>query len=279
MGRRVENPEDLRRIKEERLKEIDEWMKRGPVFVVGYGTSGIAAGADKVIRRVVDLVVEDKVMKVGCIGMRWGEPLLDVVFPDGIRIFYKKADAVLAEKVVESALKGEIYERNIVGYMDLRHEIFGEDLRKVEIPLLWNHDFYKKQVRVVLKNCGIIDPENIYDYIAVGGYSSLAKALFEMSPEDVIEEIKRSGLRGKGGAGFPTYLKWRFLKDTRSDVKYLVCNADEGDPGAFMDRATIEGDPHSILEGMLIAAYATEATKGFIYIRAEYPLAVKRQRP
>jgi NADH:ubiquinone oxidoreductase subunit F (NADH-binding)/(2Fe-2S) ferredoxin len=139
-----------------------------------------------------------------------------------------------------------------------------------------DHPFYKKQVKIVLENCGVINPEDIEDYIAVGGYQALHKALVEMSPEDVIGEMKQSGLRGRGGAGFPTGLKWEMVYKHVNDMKYVVCNGDEGDPGAFMDRSVLEGDPHRILEGMSIAAYAVGAKKGYLYVRGEYPLAIKR---
>ena len=273
---KINGIESLRRMREQVLEQWRKKFEKDPVFIVGYGTCGIAAGADKVLQAVLNKVPEERVIKVGCIGMCWAEPLLDVVYPNGMRVSYKSVTEDLANKIVDAALKGEVYKENIVGVIDLNHELFGEDERKFEYPSLWEHDFYKKQVRIVLKNCGIVDPESIEDYIGMGGYSSLAKAIFELKPEGVIEEIKKSGLRGRGGAGFPTWLKWKFLKDAKGDIKYLICNADEGDPGAFMDRATIEGDPHSVLEGMLIAAYATGAKKGYIYIRAEYPLAVKR---
>ncbi len=274
--KRVKSLNDLQDLKKKYLKELGEKIKNGPIFIVGYGTCGIAAGANDVLNAVLEKVDESKVIKVGCIGMCWAEPLLDVVYPDGIRVSYMKVNGEIAKEIVDSALSGEIYDKNLVGYIDLRHEIFGEKLRKIDMPLLWDHEFYKKQVRIVLKNCGIIDPESIENYIALDGYFAIAKAIFEMKPEEVLEEVKISGLRGRGGAGFPTWLKWKFLKDAKGDVKYIVCNADEGDPGAFMDRATIEGDPHSVIEGMLIAAYTTGASKGYVYIRAEYPLAVKR---
>ncbi len=273
---KLKSLEDLRNVQQVGLKKWEERIKAAPAFVVGYGTCGIAAGAQEVLETVKEMAPDSNIITVGCIGMCWAEPLLDVITPEGFRISYMAVDSDRAEQIVESALKGEIYEKGIVGAMDLRHEIFGEPERNLPYPKLWDHEFYKKQVRIVLKNCGIIDPESVEDYMTMGGYMALAKALFEMTPQQVIEEVKKSGLRGRGGAGFPTWRKWQFLKDAKGDVKYLICNADEGDPGAFMDRATIEGDPHSVLEGMLIAAYATGATKGYIYIRAEYPLAVKR---
>ncbi len=273
---RVEKPEDLLKVRKEVLNRWKKRIENAPFFIVGYGTCGIAAGADAVLKAVEEVAEGKEIMKVGCIGMCWAEPLLDVVHPSGIRVSYSKVTPSLARKIAQAALKGEIFEKNIVGYIDLRKEIFGGSGDEVDLPNLWDHDFYKKQVRIVLKNCGIIDPESIEDYIAVGGYSALCKAVCEMTPQQVIDEIKRSGLRGRGGAGFSTGLKWQFLKDAKGDVKYLICNADEGDPGAFMDRATIEGDPHAVIEGMIIGAYATGATKGYVYIRAEYPLAVKR---
>ncbi|MBA7550493.1 NADP-reducing hydrogenase subunit HndC [subsurface metagenome] len=139
-------------------------------------------------------------------------------------------------------------------------------------------DIFEKQLRMTLRNCGIIDPESIEDYLSVKGYEALAKVLAEYSPERVIEEITKSGLRGRGGGGFPTGLKWSFVYQQESDEKYIICNADEGDPGAFMDRSALEGDPHIVIEGMAIGAYVLGAKKGYIYIRAEYPLAIKRLR-
>lgn len=146
------------------------------------------------------------------------------------------------------------------------------------IPSYRELDFYKKQYRVALRNCGLIDPENLQDYIAHWGYRALARVLTELTPEEVIEEVKNSGLRGRGGGGFPTGLKWQFARQAPGDLKYVICNADEGDPGAFMDRSILEGDPHSLIEGMSIAAYAIGAREGYIYVRAEYPLAIQRLR-
>ena len=156
--------------------------------------------------------------------------------------------------------------------------LYHEPLTHESIPNYSEINFYKKQHRLVLENCGAINPEQIEEYIAVGGYEALAKAVTTMSPEDVIEEIKKSGLRGRGGGGFPTGMKWQFAKASVSDKKYVICNADEGDPGAFMDRSVLEGDPHKILEGMAVCGYAIGADEGYIYVRAEYPLAIKRLR-
>ena len=146
------------------------------------------------------------------------------------------------------------------------------------IPRYSDINFFQKQKRLILRNCGHINPEKIDDYIAAGGYKALKKVLAEMSPEQVIDEVKRSGLRGRGGAGFPTAQKWEFCRKSPGREKYMICNADEGDPGAFMDRSTMEGDPHTVIEGMIIAAYAIGASEGYIYCRAEYPLAIKRLR-
>ena len=189
------------------------------------------------------------------------------MYPEGT--FYCQVKAEDVEEIVESHLfKGRIVER-LLYHEPLTHE---------SIPNYSEINFYKKQHRLVLENCGAINPEQIEEYIAVGGYEALAKAVTTMSPEDVIEEIKKSGLRGRGGGGFPTGMKWQFAKASVSDKKYVICNADEGDPGAFMDRSVLEGDPHKILEGMAVCGYAIGADEGYIYVRAEYPLAIKRLR-
>jgi NADH:ubiquinone oxidoreductase subunit F (NADH-binding)/(2Fe-2S) ferredoxin len=206
------------------------------------------------------------VVETGCHGFCEHGPLV-IVYPEGT--FYCRVKAEDAEEIVESHLfKGRIVER-LLYHEPLTHE---------SIPNYSEINFYKKQHRLVLANCGAINPEQIEEYIAVGGYEALAKAVTTMSPEDVIEEIKKSGLRGRGGGGFPTGMKWQFAKASVSDKKYVICNADEGDPGAFMDRSVLEGDPHKILEGMAICGYAIGADEGYIYVRAEYPLAIKRLR-
>ena len=154
--------------------------------------------------------------------------------------------------------------------------LLAKDIDGTKVDSLDDLNFYKKQKRIALKNCGVINPEEIDEYIAFDGYQALEKVLTKMSPDDVIEEIKKSGIRGRGGAGFPTGKKWELTKTSEGEQKYVVCNADEGDPGAFMDRSILEGDPHSVLEAMAIAAYCIGADKGYIYVRAEYPIAVKR---
>ena len=188
-----------------------------------------------------------------------------VVYPEGA--FYCRVTPEDVPEIVEEHLyKGRIVQRLLY--------TVPEDMEKV--PYYKDIPFYSKQHRIVLSNCGYIDPEKIEEYIARDGYMALGKALLEMTPEEVLEEVKKSGLRGRGGAGFPTGLKWEFAKKASGDKKYVICNADEGDPGAFMDRSTLEGDPHSVIEGMTIGAYVIGADEGYIYCRAEYPLAIKR---
>lgn len=244
---------------------------RAHVLICG-GTGCKSAGSKEVqlafSRAIEAKGLSDEVMVVetGCHGFCEHGPLV-IVYPEGT--FYCQVKAEDVEEIVESHLfKGRIVER-LLYHEPLTHE---------SIPNYSEINFYKKQHRLVLENCGAINPEQIEEYIAVGGYEALAKAVTTMSPEDVIEEIKKSGLRGRGGGGFPTGMKWQFAKASISDKKYVICNADEGDPGAFMDRSVLEGDPHKILEGMAVCGYAIGADEGYIYVRAEYPLAIKRLR-
>ena len=244
---------------------------RAHVLICG-GTGCKSAGSKEVqlafSRAIEAKGLSDEVMVVetGCHGFCEHGPLV-IVYPEGT--FYCQVKAEDVEEIVESHLfKGRIVER-LLYHEPLTHE---------SIPNYSEINFYKKQHRLVLENCGAINPEQIEEYIAVGGYEALAKAVTTMSPEDVIEEIKKSGLRGRGGGRFPTGMKWQFAKASVSDKKYVICNADEGDPGAFMDRSVLEGDPHKILEGMAVCGYAIGADEGYIYVRAEYPLAIKRLR-
>lgn len=211
---------------------------------------------------------EVKIVKTGCFGLCALGPIM-VVYPEGA--FYSRVTVEDVEEIVdEHLLKGRIVKRLI--YDETLQE--GTD----EVKSLYEVDFYKKQQRIALRNCGVIDPENIDEYIAFDGYKALGKVLTEMTPEQVIETVKASGLRGRGGGGFTTGMKWDFTAKAQGDKKYVACNADEGDPGAFMDRSILEGDPHSVIEAMAIAAYAVGADEGYIYIRAEYPIAVQRLR-
>ena len=226
-------------------------------ILLGYGSCGIASGADNVLKGMCEVLVGTDIMveKVGCNGLCFAEPVCEIITDDGESLLYGRLDyesgKALAESVVNGAPMGE-------------NRLDGDELH-----------FLEGQTRIVLSGCGKVDPESIDSYINAGGYSALKKAL-EIGADGIIEEIKKSGLRGRGGAGFPTHIKWQSARNSQSDEKYIVCNADEGDPGAFMDRAVLEGDPHRVLEGMMIAGVAVGAATGIIYVRAEYPLAVKR---
>lgn len=207
---------------------------------------------------------EVKVVRTGCFGLCALGPIM-IVYPEGSFYSQVKVEDV-PEIVEEHLLKGRLVKRLL----------YDEIVTMDDVKSLQETDFYKKQHRVALRNCGVIDPENIDEYIAFDGYMALAKCLKELTPAEVIQIVKDSGLRGRGGGGFPTGLKWSFTAANEADQKYVVCNADEGDPGAFMDRSVLEGDPHCIVEAMTICGYATGATEGYVYVRAEYPIAVKR---
>ena len=208
---------------------------------------------------------EAQVVRTGCFGMCEAGPVV-IVYPEGAFYAHMTVENV-ARIVDEHLIKGRVVK-----------ELLYKEAVEVDntVKSLDNVEFYKKQKRVALRNCGVIDPENIEEYIAFDGYKALGKVLTEMTPQDVIDVILKSGLRGRGGAGFPTGMKWKFAAASQSDKKYVCCNADEGDPGAFMDRSVLEGDPHVVVEAMAIAAYAIGADQGYIYCRAEYPIAVKR---
>ena len=237
------------------------------ILVCG-GTGCESSNADLIYKNLLTEVknfgLQDKVqiVKTGCFGFCEKGPIVKVLPEDSFYVEVKPEDAkdIIAEQIV----KGREVQRLL--YNKEKKNI--EDVQEIQ--------FYQKQKRIVLRNCGVINPENINEYIARDGYLALEKALFEMTPEQIVDEVKKSGLRGRGGAGFPTGLKWEAGMKAPGDVKYVVCNADEGDPGAYMDRSTIEGDPHSILEAMTICGKAIGANKGFVYIRAEYPLAIER---
>lgn len=227
---------------------------------VGLGSCGMAAGARKT-QEAIDAALSAagsavRAERTGCIGLCFAEPLVEVIDGDN-SYFYGRVDAAKAEQIVNG------------------HVIGGQ----VQHDLLLTDDemaFLNRQQRIVLRNCGVIDPENIEHYIARGGYQALQKAVQDMTPEQIIEEIKISGLRGRGGAGFPTWFKWDACRKAEGEQKYIICNADEGDPGAFMDRSVLESDPHALLEGMAIAARAIGCNQGVIYVRAEYPLSIQR---
>ncbi|UCF84476.1 MAG: SLBB domain-containing protein, partial [Desulfobacteraceae bacterium] len=200
----------------------------------------------------------------GCHGFCQQGPIV-IVEPENIFYTHVKVEDV-----------SDIVHRHLLNGKHVDRLFYRDPVTNEAVSTYRDIDFYRKQKRLILRNCGHINPESIDDYIATGGYKALKKALSQMSPGQVIDEIKRSGLRGRGGAGFPTGQKWEFCRNSPGNQKYMICNADEGDPGAFMDRSTMEGDPHTVIEGMIIAAYAIGANKGYIYCRAEYPLAIKR---
>ncbi len=238
--------------------------------LVGLGTCGISVGAEQVFlaleRELSELNVKEsiQVKRTGCQGFCQQEPLV-IVEPEGI--FYTKVKPDDVTEIIQSLLpEGKPLDRLF----------YRDPAANKPIPHYHKIPFYSKQERTILKHCGYIDPEDIDDYLEIGGYKALRKAFFEMTPESIIYEVKSSGIRGFGGAGFPTGRKWESCRNAPGDVKYVICNADEGDPGAFQDRSVMEGNPHSVIEGMIIAAYAIGAQKGFIYVRAEYPLAVSR---
>lgn len=230
-------------------------------ILVGQGSCGLAAGAGKIyniLKGQIDaqeLGVEIEI--TGCIGTCYLEPIVEVIDNEGKKTTYVKVDAETAEKIIESHVKNSVI---VSESMILQEDVLAQG----------------KQIKIALKNCGIINPESIDEYIEGGGYASAERCYKELSQKEVIEEIKKSGLRGRGGAGFPAWFKWNAALSSQATPKYFVCNADEGDPGAFMDRAVIEGDPHGLIEGMMIGAYAIGASEGIVYVRAEYPLAIVR---
>ena len=246
-------------------------LVRSHVLVCG-GTGCTSSGSDKILAefenqlKIAGLEEEVKVVRTGCFGLCALGPIV-IVYPEGA--FYSRVTPENVEEIVnEHLLKGRI----------VKHLLYDETKAEEveEIKPLSDVQFYKKQMRIALRNCGVIDPENIEEYIAIDGYQALGKVLTEMTPEDVIQVMKDSGLRGRGGGGFPTGVKWSFAAAQPKGQKYVGCNADEGDPGAFMDRSVLEGDPHAVLEAMAIAGYAIGSNQGYIYIRAEYPIAVER---
>lgn len=253
-------------------KALDNNKK--PILFFGTGTCGNAAGAQLTMeaakKTLKEIGVDADIVEVGCIGPCYLEPLMDIKPPGKPRICFSNVDESKAEKIIKRFFSNdEIPKLGLVGHFG-DNGVYGED-----VPRFNDHPMLKPQVRIVLRNCGIIDPSEIDHYLANDGYVALESVLSKPW-EDTLELIKQSGLRGRGGAGFPTWMKWKFCRDVESDEKYMICNADEGDPGAFMNRSLIEGDPHAVLEGLVIAAYTIGASKAYVYIRAEYPLAIRR---
>jgi len=265
--------EEIRKIREEKRKELDLRvnLQAGTTekhILVSHGTGCTSSKSEDIIINLRKTLEEKgienvRVIQTGCFGLCAKGPIV-IVRPENI--FYSNVRPDDAEEIINTHIvEGKIVERLLC------RDIDGKLIEKLD-----DLSFYKKQMRIALKNCGTIDPENIDEYIAFDGYKALEKVLTEMSSDDVIDVVSSSGLRGRGGAGFPTGKKWSFTKMAENDQKYVVCNADEGDPGAFMDRSVLEGDPHCVLEAMAIAGYAIGANQGYIYVRAEYPIAVER---
>ena len=265
--------EEIHEIRESKRKELDLRVNlkadtREKHILVCHGTGCTSSKSPKIIENFRKILTEKnienvKVVQTGCFGLCAKGPIV-IIRPEDV--FYAHVTPEDCEEIINTHIvEGKIVER-----------LLCKDIDDKTVKQLDELNFYKKQKRIALKNCGIIDPENIDEYIAFDGYKALEKVLFEMTPEEVIKEVSDSGLRGRGGAGFPTGKKWEFTRLAKGDQKYVVCNADEGDPGAFMDRSILEGDPHSVVEAMMIAGYSIGANKGYIYVRAEYPIAVHR---
>jgi NADH-quinone oxidoreductase subunit F len=275
---------DLTSLQEVQARGQKKILTDRPYIAIGMGTCGIGNGAE-VIFDQFDHIIKDggfnvSLKKVGCFGFCAEEPLVNIYIPGKPLVILNKVSENDVNNIIDCVAKGNIPDRNVFckienwDFHTIPTITYGKGFPEIQA---WNElPFFKWQKKIVLRDCGIIDPDEIEEYIGVGGYFPLYKALYEMTPDTVVHELKASKLRGRGGAGFPTWKKWEMMKDTVADQKYIICNADEGDPGAFMNRNEIESDPFMLLEGMTIGAYAMGASKGIIYCRAEYPLAVRR---
>ncbi|MGQ9611026.1 MAG: NADH-quinone oxidoreductase subunit NuoF [bacterium] len=262
---KLKTPKDLEALRKSLLEAYDPNKIRIRICMTGCRAYGAEEVRDAVKSEIEKHNLQDKVdiIETGCHGFCARAPVM-VIDPQGI--FYQQMTVEdVPEIITETVIKGNVIDRLVFEQPDT-----GE-----KIPLAKDVPFYKEQIKIVLRNCGMIDPKNIMHYIARNGYSALVKVLTEMTPDEVINVVKESGLRGRGGAGFSTGMKWGFARAEKQKKKYIICNADEGDPGAFMDRAVLEGDPHTVIEGMLIGAFAIGAEDGYIYVRAEYPIAVE----
>jgi len=278
------------------LKDLDELREQGlkclypekTKIMVGMATCGLASGAKEVFNTLAQGVkkagLDAKLTPTGCLGFCQKEPLVDLLRPGWPRITYQEMNKKKTQKFIDNLAQDKIWKESILAKIEEDDFLLFDKKRKYlldsridlnGIPSYHQIPFYRKQLRIATRNCGFIDPDSLVEYIARGGYYSLYEVLTEYESEQVIEEIIRSGLRGRGGGGFVTGRKWHYCRQAKGDIRYVICNADEGDPGAYMDRSILEGDPHSVLEGMIIGAYAIGAKEGYIYVRNEYPLAVK----
>ncbi len=284
---KIQTKADLEKIKEKGLKSL--YPKTTKVSV-GMATCGLSTGAGKVYEVLQNGVEKDKLPillgQTGCIGFCQKEPVVDILEPGKPRIFYQGVTPERSMEIVQKWLDNQVVDDLLLCKMEREDWIVEGVVKDYSLhhlpagmdgtPHYHQVPFYSKQFKIALRNCGFINSDLIEEYVARGGYFSLHKAIMNMKPEEIIEEIKRSGLRGRGGAGFYTGNKWDSCRKSKGDTKFVLCNADEGDPGAYMDRSVLEGDPHSVIEGMIIGAYAIGAQEGFIYVRDEYPLAIQK---
>jgi NADH:ubiquinone oxidoreductase subunit F (NADH-binding)/Pyruvate/2-oxoacid:ferredoxin oxidoreductase delta subunit/(2Fe-2S) ferredoxin len=272
----IASADDLARWKEKGLRTL---FPDTPKVTVGMATCGLATGAGAVFDALSEEFEKASsaviVAKTGCIGFCQMEPIVEVFRPGGPRMFYKQMTSEKAHELAASIPTGKVNDEWVLGIMDGTPEEH-PTVSIQGIPRLDDLPFYRKQKKIVLSRCGRINPDSLAEYIATGGYFTLWQVLKDLEPDEIITKIEESKLRGRGGAGFPTGRKWRFTRNAGGDQKFIVCNADEGDPGAYMDRSLLEGDPFSVLEGMTIGAYAIGASEGFIYVRDEYPLAIEK---
>ncbi|MFA7692815.1 MAG: 4Fe-4S binding protein [Candidatus Hydrogenedentes bacterium] len=271
----ADHEKDLDQALRDKLALLRHEDVQRPTIYIGMGTCGLGAGAGKTLTALRAWLETNKqeadIVEVGCIGLCSVEPIVDVQLPGRRRVSFEKVTEKMAGKLLESVFNGKTDAAPVLG------QYAGEGLEAWDnTPALEEHPFFAPQTRLVLALCGEIDPCSLDEYAAHGGYRSLNRVLTDQDPAGVCDAVEQSGLRGRGGGGFPTGRKWKFARGAEGDQKYLICNADEGDPGAFMDRAIIEGAPHRLIEGMIIAGYAIGASKGYVYIRAEYPLAISR---
>ena len=284
----IRTPDELAKLQANGREALLEERAR---VMVGMATCGLASGAQRVFDALRAQAIEQEldlgIMPTGCRGACYLEPLVDVVLPGQARVTYAQLTVDDVVELLAATTAGGVYAKRAIGWAAAEPFLLDDadvpygSVRPVvtdAIPKLASLPFFRNQLPIAMRNCGYIDPTSIDEYIAKGGYAAAAKALTRMEPEEIIAEMKTSGLRGRGGGGFPTGRKWETARKAHGDPRYVICNADEGDPGAYMDRSIIEGDPHSIIEGMIIGAYAIGANQGYIYVRQEYPLAVERLR-
>jgi len=278
---KIQSIKDLERISGEYREKI--YFPDTVKVNVGMASCGIAAGGKQTFERALEEYPSLQIRQTGCIGFCEEGPLVEILAAGRPRVLYKRVTQDKIDTVIRDYLEEKYDKKLILGQMRDPRSVIEEDIENPllnvqplkGIPFLDEVPFYSRQVKIALRNCGYIDPDSIEEYIARGGYFAFVRVLAEMRPEEIISSIKKSGLRGRGGGGFPTGIKWESCRKHPGE-RYVICNADEGDPGAYMDRSVLEGDPHSVIEGMLIAAYAIGSAEGFIYVRNEYPLAVKR---